>query len=169
MGGPARSVSYQSGSLSLSLCTMRMEAKVTDEPTARVAGAEVGQLHTLPASKWHEEVRRRGENAGGPIAFTQPPPSHHPSSPRHARPLSLSLSPPHHLTQPSGHHLRIDAMGAESPADLELLVAGGEVVVKCGSAARTHIALPPGADAGGVWGDLQAGALDIHVPAKKGG
>jgi len=149
---------------------MRMEAKVTDEPTARVAGAEVGQLHTLPASKWHEEVRRRGENAtrGVPLRSPNPLPliiHHHPAT--HAR--SLSLSRPHHLTQPSGHHLRIDAMGAESPTDLELLVAGGEVVVKCGSAARTHIALPPGADAGGVWGDLQAGALDIHVPAKKGG
>ena len=60
-------------------------------------------------------------------------------------------------------------MGAESPADLELVVAGAELIVKCGSAARTHIALPPDADTGGVYGELEAGALEICVPAKKGG
>jgi HSP20 family molecular chaperone IbpA len=58
-------------------------------------------------------------------------------------------------------------MGAEDEHDVELLVVGGELIVKAGTAHRTHIALPAGADAAGVFADLAAGSLDVHVPRKQ--
>ena len=104
-----------------------IHATVTDEPVARVAGAEVPALHTLPASKFHKA------DDGGEC------------------------------------HLKLDALGAADAGDVSLTAcpADNTLIVKVGSAARTHITLPEGADPAAIYGELESGALDIHVPTKK--
>jgi hypothetical protein len=66
------------------------------------------------------------------------------------------------------HVLKMDAFGGEKEEDISLIVAtnNNELIVKCGSAARTHITLPEDADVAGIYGELAAGSLDIHVPKK---
>lgn len=80
---------------------------------------------------------------------------------------SLPASKFHAMPDGSCYHLKLDAFGSEAAADVSLVVAANELVVKAGSAARTHIGLPEGVDAEGIWADLSAGSLDIHVPVKK--
>lgn len=111
---------------------MRINATVSEEPAARVAGAEMSALHTLPASKFHD-----GADPGEKV-------------------------------------LKMDSMGAEGSDDLSLTAcpaegSHGALIVKVGSAARTHITLPDHADAAAIYGDLEAGQLTIHVPCGGGG
>ena len=88
------------------------------------AGAESGDVHELPASKFHE----------ADTCYT----------------------------------ITMDALGADTPADVELAVfEDRDVVLKLGSGHRTLVALPPGGDAGGVSGELGGGQFKLVVQKKQ--
>ena len=89
-----------------------------------MAGAESGDVHELPASKFHE----------ADTCYT----------------------------------ITMDALGADTPADVELAVfEDRDVVLKLGSGHRTLVALPPGGDAGGVSGELGGGQFKLVVQTKQ--
>ena len=63
----------------------------------------------------------------------------------------------------------MDALGADTPADVELAVFqdARDVVVRVGSGARTAVKLPADADAAGVSGELGGGQFTLTVAKKK--
>ena len=62
----------------------------------------------------------------------------------------------------------MDALGADTPADVELAVfEDRDVVLKLGSGHRTLVALPAGGDAGGVSGELGGGQFKLMVQKKQ--
>lgn len=87
--------------------------------------------------------------------------------------------PPHpptpHFTQTeSGFTLCMDALGAESAADVELAVfeAGGDgghpdICLKVGSGAKTLVKMPPGADPTSCEGVLEAGQFKVSLAKAK--
>ena len=123
-------------------------------PPGSVAGAE-SDMHELPASKFHEVCERERKSTGG-----QETKSKNPTKKTHT-----PFPPPQADTC---YTITMDALGADTPADVELAVfEDKDVVLKLGSGHRTLVALPAGGDAGGVSGELGGGQFKLMVQKKQ--
>ena len=154
------------------------------DPNA-VAGASEGEMHELK-NKLHETVRVESVDVSTSTPTTRK---------KLAR-LSKKNSTSQHqnslfsLLQDSGcYEMKLDAMGAETAADVELAVferegegeeAGGgeggegggnekkrDVVLKLGSGKRSFVSLPADADVGSIEGILGDGSFVVRCGKKK--
>lgn len=120
-----------------------------------VAGAAGVDMHELPASKFTEVCL---------LIFL--------FGARRAKKKKKARTHPPHFQTESGFALCMDALGAESAADVELAVFdadGGhpDICLKVGSGAKTLVKMPPGADPTSCEGVLEAGQFKVSLAKAK--